>query len=166
MLSSSQSGLNIQRIEGCLDKQQVHTTLNKSLDLLGIGTLQHIEIDCSHSRIIHLGRHRGSLTRRANRTRHKTGTLGRESRHTIGLSTCHSRRRKIDATHKMLGAVLGLRDGLRIECTSCDNIGSRLQICSMNGRKQIGTRKCKNIVIARKQHLVRRELLATIILLA
>ena len=165
LLGGSQGGLDIQRIEGGLYKQQIHTAIDERLDLIGVCLKQHIEIYRSKSRIIHIGRHRGGLTRRANRARHKAWTLGRKCRHTISLSACHSGGGKVYTAYKVLGMILGLRYDLGVECAGGDNIGASLQICTVDGREHITSGKCQHFVIACKGYGVRRKLLATEILL-
>ena len=130
-----------------------------------VGRVQHIKINCSTRRVIHIGRHRSGFSRRAYRARHKTGFVGCQGRHPLRLGTCQGCGCKIYAMHLALHTILGLRDSLRIECTGLDYICSRLQILTVDNRNHVGARKCQHIVIARQFYRVRNELSATKILL-
>ena len=148
LLGSRQSSLDVERIESRFKQKQIHATLHQHLYLLAVCRAQLLKINCATRRIIHIGRHRSRLTRRSHRARHKAWFIGRESCHSIGLLTRQSHSRTVHRAHLGLHLILCLRDSLRVECTSGDNICSRLQILAVDSRNHIGTCDVQHIVIA------------------
>ena len=157
LLGSRQSSLDVERIESRFKQKQIHATLHQHLYLLAVCRAQLLKINCAARRIIHIGRHRSGLTRRAHRARHKARFIGREGRHSIGLLTRQSHRRTVHRAHLRLHLILRLRDSLRVKCTGGDNICSSLQILAVDSRDYIGTCDIQHIVIALQLYRVRSK---------
>src|SRR4051812_48513653 len=77
----------VERIENCLDEQNVRAAVEQATDLIGVGNDQFIVSDAARGGIVYVSRNRGSPRRWAERAGHETGATGLCGHDGIGGTT-------------------------------------------------------------------------------
>ena len=159
------SRLGIQRIENGFNQNSIHPTFEQSIHLLLIGLNQFIERYGTISRVVYIRTHRTGFVGRANGTCYKTRFFRILACILIGQFAGQLSGGQVYFATIVFHPIIGHRNALCIERIGFDNIGSGLQIFTMNVLDYMRSGKAQQIVVS--LHLSRhiRKASATEILL-
>ena len=116
----------------------MHTPVEQTAQLLGIGLSQGFKVDVSCTRIIHVGRNRGGSWLGPQGTGNIARPQGIGCSKRIASSACQSCRSKIHHIGKLREPVVSLSHRACPESIRFDHIGTGKQVLMMNVVNQCG----------------------------
>ena len=148
LLDRDQGRLGVQRVEHRLDEEQVDATLEQALHRLAVSGDQLVEAHGAKARVVDVGRNRRGFVRRTEHARDEAGAL-----RIFGLGLPHGvpgeiGRRAVELAGELAHAVIGQRNGGRVESIRLDDVGARLQVLRVDIAHQRRLGQRQQVVVA------------------
>ena len=148
LLDRDQGRLGVQRVEHRLDEEQVDATLEQAFHRLAVSGDQLVEGHGAKARVVDVGRNRRGFVRRTEHARDEAGAL-----RIFGLGLPHGvpgeiRRRAVELAGELAHAVIGQRNGGRVESIRLDDVGARLQVLRVDIAHQRRLGQRQQVVVA------------------
>ena len=135
-------GLRVQRVEHCLDHQEVDTAFDESGHLLGVGGVDLIERDGAERRVFHLRRQRERDVERAD-------APGDEPARLVGRLPGEPGAGDVHLGHPRLEAIVGLPDGGGRERVRRRDAGARSEVGAVDVEDDLRIREVEQVGVAR-----------------
>ena len=148
LASRIDSRLGIQCIEDGFNQNCIYPAFEQSIHLLLVSLNQFIERNGTESRVIHIRTHRTGLVGRPNGTCYKSGFIGVLACIFIGQFAGQLSSSQVYFPAIGFYPIIGHRNALCIERIGFDDIGSSLQILTMNVLNNMRSSKAQQIVIS------------------
>ena len=140
------SRLGVQRIKNRFNQNQVDTTIEQAVELLGVGRTQFLKGHITRTGIVDIRRDRGGFRLRAQGTRNKARTLKRTE--LITRDTCQACGLQIQLISELGQIIVTLGNRGRTKGVGFYDIGTGLEIPFVNRLNDVRTHDRQQFIVA------------------